>query len=73
LQWEICGIDFSGEKKWQAIRKWRSRSLMGKVLRCGSSRWKICWWTRSVNPGTAPTGTSTDDWKKLDWKAKSTI
>jgi hypothetical protein len=26
-----------------------------------------------VDPGTAPTGTSTDDWKKLDRKAKSTI
>jgi hypothetical protein len=26
-----------------------------------------------VDPGTAPTGTSTDDWKKLDQKAKSTI
>ena len=25
------------------------------------------------DPGTSPTGTSTDDWKKLDWKAKSTI
>jgi hypothetical protein len=25
-----------------------------------------------VDPGTAPTGTSTDDWKKLDRKAKST-
>jgi hypothetical protein len=68
---------FSGEKKWRAIRKWRSRSLMGKVLSCGSSRWKICWWTRdqwiAVDPGTAPTGTSADDWKNLDQKAKSTI
>jgi hypothetical protein len=27
-------------EKW----KWKSRSLMGKVLSCGSSRWKICWW-----------------------------
>jgi hypothetical protein len=27
----------------------------------------------AVDPGTAPTGTSTDDWKKLDQKAKSTI
>jgi hypothetical protein len=27
----------------------------------------------TVDPGTAPTGTSTDDWKKLDRKAKSTI
>ena len=26
-----------------------------------------------VDPGTAPTGTSTDDWKKTDRKAKSTI
>jgi hypothetical protein len=26
-----------------------------------------------VDPGTAPTGTSADDWKKLDQKAKSTI
>ena len=26
-----------------------------------------------VDPCTAPTGTSADDWKKLDWKAKSTI
>jgi hypothetical protein len=26
-----------------------------------------------VNPGTTPIGTSTDDWKKLDRKAKSTI
>jgi hypothetical protein len=26
-----------------------------------------------VDPGTAPIGTSIDDWKKLDWKAKSTI
>jgi hypothetical protein len=26
-----------------------------------------------VDLGTAPTGTSTDDWKKLDQKAKSTI
>jgi hypothetical protein len=26
-----------------------------------------------VDPGTAPTGISTDDWKKLDWKEKSTI
>jgi hypothetical protein len=26
-----------------------------------------------VDPGTAPTGTSADDWKKMDWKAKSTI
>jgi hypothetical protein len=27
----------------------------------------------AVDPGTAPTGTSTDDWKKLDQKAKRTI
>jgi hypothetical protein len=27
----------------------------------------------AVDPCTAPTGTSTDDWKKLDQKAKSTI
>jgi hypothetical protein len=27
----------------------------------------------SVDPGTTPTGTSTDDWKKLDRKEKSTI
>jgi hypothetical protein len=26
-----------------------------------------------VDPGTAPTGTSTNEWKKLDRKAKSTI
>jgi hypothetical protein len=26
-----------------------------------------------VDPGTAPTRTSTDDWKKLDRKVKSTI
>jgi hypothetical protein len=26
-----------------------------------------------VDPGTTPTGTSIDDWKKLDRKAKSTI
>jgi hypothetical protein len=35
---------FSGEKKWQAIQRWRSRSLMGKALSYGSSRWKIFWW-----------------------------
>jgi hypothetical protein len=50
---------------------------MGKVLSCGSSRWKILLVDRdqwiTVDPGTAPTGTSTDDWKKLDQKAKSTI
>jgi hypothetical protein len=27
----------------------------------------------AVDPGTAPTGTSADDWKKMDRKAKSTI
>jgi hypothetical protein len=27
----------------------------------------------AVDPGTAPTTTSTDEWKKLDQKAKSTI
>jgi hypothetical protein len=27
----------------------------------------------AVDLGTAPTGTSADDWKKLDQKAKSTI
>jgi hypothetical protein len=27
----------------------------------------------AVDPGTAPTRNSTDDWKKLDQKAKSTI
>ena len=27
----------------------------------------------AVNPSTAPTGTSATDWKKMDWKAKSTI
>jgi hypothetical protein len=27
----------------------------------------------AVDPGTTPTITSTDDWKKLDLKAKSTI
>jgi hypothetical protein len=63
LQWEICGIDFSGEKKWRAVRKWRSRSLMGKVFEL----WKLKmedllvdrdqWIT--VDPGTAPIGTST--------------
>ena len=37
---------FSGEKKWQAIRRWRSRSLMGKDLSCESSIWKIFWWTK---------------------------
>jgi hypothetical protein len=26
-----------------------------------------------VDPGTAPTRTSADDWKKMDQKAKSTI
>jgi hypothetical protein len=26
-----------------------------------------------VDPGTAPIGTSSNDWKKLDRKAKSTI
>jgi hypothetical protein len=26
-----------------------------------------------VDPGTTPTGTSADDWKNLDRKAKSTI
>jgi hypothetical protein len=26
-----------------------------------------------VDPGTAPTGMSTEDWKKLDQKVKSTI
>jgi hypothetical protein len=26
-----------------------------------------------VDPGTAPTGTFADDWKKTDQKAKSTI
>jgi hypothetical protein len=68
---------FSGEKKWQAIRRWRSRSLMEKDLSCGSSRWKIFWWIEIsgslVDPGTTPTGTSADDWKKTDQKAKSTI
>ena len=27
----------------------------------------------TIYPVTAPTGTSTNDWKKLDWKEKSTI
>jgi hypothetical protein len=27
----------------------------------------------AVDPGTTPTGTSTDNWKKMDRKAKSTI
>jgi hypothetical protein len=27
----------------------------------------------AVDPGTAPTRTSVDDSKKLDWKGKSTI
>ena len=27
----------------------------------------------AVDPSTAPTGTSSDDWKQLDRKAKSTI
>ena len=27
----------------------------------------------AVDPGTTSTGTSADDWKKMDWKAKSTI
>ena len=27
----------------------------------------------AVDPGTAPTGTSTNDWKKVDRKVKSTI
>jgi hypothetical protein len=27
----------------------------------------------TVDPGTAPTGTSADDWKKMDQKAKRTI
>jgi hypothetical protein len=27
----------------------------------------------AIDPGTAPMGMSTEDWKKLDWKAKSTI
>jgi hypothetical protein len=50
---------------------------MGKVLSCGSSRWKILLVDKDqwiiVDPGTAPTGTSTKDWKKLDQKVKSTI
>ena len=37
-------LSFSGEKKWKAIQKWISRSLMGKILSCGSSIWKIYWW-----------------------------
>jgi hypothetical protein len=44
LQWEICGIDFSGENKWKEIQKWRLRSLMGKFLSFGRSIWKISWW-----------------------------
>ena len=28
---------------------------------------------RSVDPVTAPTGTSTNDWKNLDWKEKRKI
>ena len=27
----------------------------------------------TVDPGTTPTGTSADDWKKMDRKAKRTI
>jgi hypothetical protein len=27
----------------------------------------------AVDPGTTPTGTSVDDWKKMDWKVKRTI
>jgi hypothetical protein len=27
----------------------------------------------TVDIGTAPTGNSTDDWKKLDWKVNSRI
>ena len=27
----------------------------------------------TVDPGIVPTRTSTNDWKKLDWKVKSTI
>jgi hypothetical protein len=42
---DIYGIDVSREKKWRSIQKWILRSLMGKFLGCGSSRWKICWWT----------------------------
>jgi hypothetical protein len=73
----MCGIVFSGEKKWQAIRRWRSRSLMGKVFLL----WKINMedllvdkdqWI-AIDPCTKPTRTSANDWKKLDRKAKSTI
>ena len=39
---------------------------MVRVLSCGSSRWRICWWIK-IN------GSSDEDMKKLDRKAKSTI
>ena len=49
---------------------------MDRVLSCGNSRWRICWWIKIsglVDLGTKPTGVSDEEWKKLDQKTKSTI
>jgi hypothetical protein len=77
LQWEICGIDFSGEKKWQASSKMEIEKFNGKSFELWKLKMEYLLVDRDqwivVDPGTAPTRTSTDDWKKLDRKAKSTI
>jgi hypothetical protein len=56
---------FLGEKKWQAIRRWRSRSLMGKRFELWKLKMEDLLVDRdqwiAVDLGTTPTGTSADD------------
>jgi hypothetical protein len=76
LQWEICGIVFQVKRNGKQFED-EIGNFNGKIFEL----WKLNieyllvdrdqWIT--VDPGTAPKGTSADDWKKLDQKAKSTI
>jgi hypothetical protein len=68
----IFQVKRNGEQFKMEIEKFNGKSfelwkLKMEDLLVDKDQWIV------VDPGTAPTGTSTDDWKKLDRKAKSTI
>jgi hypothetical protein len=76
LQWEICGIFFQVKRNGKEFedgdhefngKRFELWKLKMEDILVDRDQWIM------VDPGTAPTGTSADDWKKTDRKAKSTI
>ena len=75
VQWEICEIDSGGERRWSVsgkieIKKFNGQSfefwkLKKEDLSVDKDQWI------AVDLGTKPTRVTDEEWKKLDWKAKT--